>query len=409
MSESDQDQKGVKSSDGFESPERKISKVLIIPERFGSSHYKTSPMDYLHGDLDVQLRYEDAVLRIFNQAGYRVSRGGSYSGKAGELGFGIERSIATPAEYFRMMAEISQTRLPREFSLDDQARPLFLPTVAKIKAAHGGDSVYLIESRESWIRFEAWRRMSYLVGELYYQADSKAIIQEALDRVRNNKLDYKWFDKKIPLNYWSFQEFIDCPSQYYTSFRIIADAFGEVHGGALIRSPKIKGSERRDCPQMQWSQDPINEVSHINGEFAVLLEHPKSPFFLNSKKIVSNVAQGGIKILLNGKPVDDKTNSSVLIEHGINPDNPLIPKNLTTRASEIGKASRGICPYVGVDFIFDVQLNTYLLEVNTGPTVSPDIINLVVPESVKKRYEGLPARMSYEYCQPELLKRIAKK
>jgi hypothetical protein len=380
------------------------SKVLFIPERYGDRK-SVALLDSFRGR-DVQ--HEERLLRMFQKAGYFIERNGSFSGKQGELAFGLYHKLAG-GSHRKLDDEITEsTNVPRPHELSiDEVRQLNFPIVVKDPYQHGGERIYLLENEEALTRFIARVMVGQRLSDLYDETNQDEIIESIMNGVRTWNFDSEWFYYKDlrELEHYQFQEYVETPSEYHTSFRVLVDAYGEVYSGAIIRSPKKKGEESIVEPKLLLSTDPITEISYSQREYDILLKHPDSPFFLNSQKIVSNAAQGGISIALGGQPVVNEIDQQVLIDHGIDPYNPTIPQIMADRASSIGKAARGMNAYVGVDFIMNQSLDPLFLEANFGPVLTPDEIGITVQDD-RIKSSGFETS---QYCELALIAKIASK
>src|SRR5690606_17548775 len=127
--------------------------------------------------------------------------------------------------------------------------------------AHGGQSKYLIESREQLGIFEGF--VDYYRGR--YPAASRYDVKEC----------------------------IKTPSSHYTSYRIVLNPLGDPIAAGLLYSEHTKEKRVIEIPQEEdWDT--------LGVSYSDVLENPSSPFFLGSEDIRSNVNQGGTVIPLMG-------------------------------------------------------------------------------------------------------------
>lgn len=380
-------------------------KVLFIPPWYGIA--ETLTLEHIFSRTR-DLAHEQQIVKIFKENGYIVINGGEYSGAPGQMGITSDKTLESNLETTRYLNTHLNIDSPKELTFQD--KPQKYPIVMKRTTAHGGDDIYLIENYDQWIKFQAWFRLNQNIMQLYDQPDrGKSIIEEAKRHVQEGELDWEKFLFRSQET-WVAQEYINTPSDYHTSFRVLVDAFGEVYYGKLLRSACKKGLETLTLSDKS-SSDPIEAATQINYALNNLLRHPQSPFYLGAKKIVSNVLEGGKAILLNGNNVTDLEDIKMLRAHGIDPQNPQVPAKILESAKRIGTACRGLYPYIGIDFIMDGNLNPYLLEVNSGPMMEPIDFGIQIPLWLKEKYSDkpIPDRELYNFCEEELMKRIAGK
>lgn len=221
--------------------------------------------------------------------------------------------------------------MPLSWTIDDYLdsdEPL--PVVLKARDSACGDGIFFIENP---------RQLSTFF--------SKQLNKQCDNRRPPSKKNYE------------IQEFIVTPSEHYTSYRIFTTADGAILGAVLNASANKKTDyERIEEP------GPFGAGCHIYNCI-------DSPLYLGCKKIVSNHAQGGTQIPLaktsNSKPLT-KTDSQVLIAHGIEAKHPTLPSNLASLARKVARLFSGYgVQYAGQDWVQDEQGRTYFLEINSGP------------------------------------------
>ncbi|MFA6602910.1 MAG: hypothetical protein WCT01_03850, partial [Candidatus Shapirobacteria bacterium] len=162
---------------------------------------------------------------------------------------------------------------------------------------------------------------------------------------------------------------------FNTSYRVVADGYGNIHYAQVHRSQERRGAKKIQA----WEYDdrlPLFEYSLVGDDYGTLLVHPRSPLFLDSVEIVSNIARGGERILLDGKPVEEKINRQVLSDHGIDPNNPEPPTYVLEKSAEVGRLVRASYPYTGVDWIQDKSGSCKFLEANNSPALNPNALGL---------------------------------
>ncbi len=161
-----------------------------------------------------------------------------------------------------------------------------------------------------------------------------------------NICDFKTDDFRI-------SRFIECPSNYYTHYRVFTVGSGKILGAVLSYSGFKKSDDVRVTSD--WLMDAY--------------DYPKSPIFLNRRDIMSNKSRGGNQIPLNlNKHSRAIINyeESILKEHGIT--NQELPKEINdyaiTAARLLGKKGLYV---LGQDWIQDLNGDFICLEVNYQP------------------------------------------
>ena len=288
--------------------------------------------------------------------------------------------------------------MPTAFSTPVDILSASTPIVAKKEGSQMGYGKYLLDTDEKKARFLTHALLGHRVFEIAGRPDARAVMERLIESVRNQNFSDRLLKRKHGGGFfesYNYKEFIETPSDYKTSFRIVADAFGNVRYGFLLRSASKEGEEPLQQPDTS-DYDPLEEVQYAGSDANMLLTHPDSPFYITPTKIVSNYAQGGEKIFLNGQPVVNAIDRQVLIEHGIDPDNPQIPYTLSQLASKIGRACRGDYPFVGADFMQTnaAASNYYFLEANINPVIWAEGLGLD------------PQTHSLEDCSLEMTNRV---
>ncbi len=236
------------------------------------------------------------------------------------------------------------------------------PIVAKDVREDRGESILYLEDKEAIAKFIAWK-FTFSPPEDNNRTEialRRLKILAAKEAIERNIWDWEGFSQMEPDTGWRFEDYIETPSNYYTSFRIMADGYGKIHYGTLIRSAQEKGVRRIHDPRFHMNSDSTYQHFY----------NPNSIFYKDAPYIVSNTAQGGIPIQLNGKRIEDPINREVAAAHGIDPDNPQIPEVLIPKASVMGVAMKCASPWTGADFVFNAELQDRFLEANMFPTLS---------------------------------------
>jgi len=149
-----------------------------------------------------------------------------------------------------------------------------------------------------------------------------------------NSIDYK----KIFHQSMRIQKFIKTPTAYNTSLRVFTSSSGDILASSLKYAESSKQTE-----------------SQYYGLFDTYLSDPTSPYFLDSESIISNTVAGGNSILL-GKNSYSELEKNILIAHGINPSNAIVPQDVMKACISVAvNCSREVGAICGMDFIYDEE------------------------------------------------------
>lgn len=320
--------------------------------------------------------------------------------RAQDLGFMASLALIDETKRTEILGTIPGIERPTEYTFAEVLR-LPGPFVVKDLRDDRGESVYYLEGRENIAKFIAWSfafTIPMVLDPIESWKKAKRIIA-ASEATRKGNWNWNGFASMKPGDGWVFQEYIEAPSKFYTSFRILADGYGNIHYGTLIRSPQEKGVRRLHDPRPKEDFNPTYAY----------LRKPGGPLYIDAPHIVSNTAQGGIPIQLNGGKVTDPTNREVLIAHNIDPDNPQIPESLVKKARLIANAMGYAVPYTGIDFIYNQNLQDRFLEANFFPTLSAQGLGISNME-IEQRVQNPGNRDEVQtYLQKVLVQRIIDK
>lgn len=375
----------LKSREKFHPPIKK----LFVPNGFAGLGDDSGSQ---HGVFTIRQEFE--IRRAFESTGCSLAVGGN-DYMDGSFGIFSGASHQTALELRGNLTERIGVMVPSVFAITEAAAKL--PAVAKYPKHHGGDGIFLIEDTMQLAKLKAKMFMQHT--NILRMFPGSTGLHEMAERVLHHVLsdtihpDIEGALVRIADNY-PLEEFIETPGSYDASFRVVADGHGALHYGALIRS------RMRKRTALAVKTGRVDEDHKWNG----LLEDPLSPLFLNAKIIVSNEAQGGLLIMLNGNEVTDVENAAVLVAHGVNPARPRVPVRMLDVASRIGKLSKAIFPYVGVDFVLnqnDIK-TPVLLEVNACPVIYPS--ELGITDKVPDWYSLKEQRAA---CMMEMMRRVA--
>ena len=137
------------------------------------------------------------------------------------------------------------------------------------------------------------------------------------------------------------QEYVETPTKYNTSLRVLVSSCGEVMCAAL------KCAEPQELGRDSYLSD--------NDWFNRIFFNESSPYFLGGETIGSNTFDG-LKGILLGISNYSKAERQILIAHGIDPQNCEVPEEIRLACQEVmkdwGKELGAIC---AMDFIYDVK------------------------------------------------------
>ncbi len=220
-----------------------------------------------------------------------------------------------------------------------------LPLILKNEESQGGDEKFLIRTKE---QLDKVRRFYYEINSYDKQQRINKIRQQYGDNniefdengkssrgLCVNFIDYKEeFNKNM-----RFQKFINTPTSYNTSLRVLFSSSGDVIASSL-----------------KYSKIVINDSDKkYYGLFDRYLSNPESPYFIGTESIVSNTVAGGNSILL-GKDEYSDEEKNILLKHGIYPNNPLVPNEIVNACNNVANnCSREIGAICGMDFIYDAD------------------------------------------------------
>lgn len=337
---------------------------------------------------------DKAIADLFRSNSFRIIEGGSFNPN-NPIEIGISHDSELNAhERDKEVARKVGIEMPRSFT-PEETIDVDNPIVVKLPNAARGEDKYLLETSDQKIRFIAWALLHHQLGELNDQKDTDAVIQRILKKVSESNFKDSFIQERGWLDSWLFEEYINSPGDYNTSFRVVADAFGNIHYSQVARSDAQKNVEQMPVPRLRYQ--PLEQISIPGSAFSSLLTHPDSPFYIMPKKFVSNVARGGKPLLLNGQPVADQTDRKILEDIGIDSDRPELPKELASISAAIGREYRRHFPHIGIDYMLRGDNRKFvLLEVNKGPNLRPEAL-------------GLPADAGPEKCELELMQRVIDK
>ena len=211
---------------------------------------------------------------------------------------------------------------PYSVNIEDFFKYPFFPAVFKNESTNAGKDKILIETPE---QLEIFKK--------FYES------------YKNNPKYKSEFDCSI------FQQLIETPTDNKTYMRVLMAASGDVLGASL-----------------KYSRPSMRE-RELQGTLERHLLDPKSPYYLNSTQMF-NYYSGGGNINL-GQSRFNYEEREILIAHGIDPDNPVIPEEVLEIASNIAvNANKELGIMCGIDFIMDrTDGKWYYLENQAFPAI----------------------------------------
>ena len=206
---------------------------------------------------------------------------------------------------------------------------IFLPVVFKNSTANRGEDKYLIENKEQLKKILA----------LFELPESKKI---------NLKSEF------------IVQKYIKSFEGINSSIRVFTTCTGDILSSSFLISMDKTPKKR----VKKYGIDIFNPCEYLSD--------PNSPYYLNSKSIISNAAGGGKIIPLN-KEVSKLTaeDEIVLTLHEINVETLALPQTIIEQCKKIApfwESKKGII--LGIDFIYNSKDNNwYYLETNRNPSI----------------------------------------
>ena len=273
--------------------------------------------------------------------------------------FTVRGSKVTDLEEMAEVRAIDpRINIPKVELFDEFDRAPHFPVVAKPYLIHGipwhtsqGDKKFLIENLEQWRRFRAF------------------LMDDELPFPRGSKWEGRYApnEQRLGKDAFYFQDFVETPSDRYTSIRVMVTATGHILASSLLYSNARKGEEAT------LKKDSERWKPSFGEEQTDMLTLPNSPVYLGAKGIFSNRHMGGGGIVLNpdaqSKPATDGERA-ILEQHGFIADAPQLPEDLVRYSSLIAQRygkKKGLV--VGIDWIQGKDGAWRYLETNVQPGV----------------------------------------
>ena len=224
---------------------------------------------------------------------------------------------------------INDVKAPLTLAVDEYLKRPFFPVVFKNSTANRGEDKYLIENKEQLKK----------ILTLFELSESK-------------KLNLK--------GEFVVQEYIKGFDGINSSIRVYTNCTGDILSSLFLVSTDKPGKRR----VKNFGVGTFNPCEY--------LIDPDSPYYLNSKNIISNAAGGGRVIPLNAEIRNlNAAEEIILTLHEINVETLTLPKEIEEQCKKIAQfwgTKKGIV--LGIDFIYNVNKNEwYYLETNRNPSV----------------------------------------
>lgn len=340
-------------------------KKIFVPEGYGRQE-KPGIVDLMaYGDnaaqvLALRADMERQVQNTGTELGLEFAETVDFPDAVGDEEFTARGGSTTDLDEMRLIGTIDPTiKIPRVELFDEFDQNPHFPVVAKPHLLMGtpwhttqGDKKFLIETPEQWRRFRAFLMSS----ELPFPPDSK---WEGYQAVSNSA--------RLGKDAFYFQDFVETPSDRYTSVRVMVTATGHILASSLLYSSGRKGEEAL------LASDSEDYCPAPGEDMTVFLTLPNSPVFLGAKAIFSNRHMGGGGIVLSptvsSKPASD-SEKTILREHGFDSESPILPEELARASSSIAQKfgkKKGLV--VGIDWIRGKDGTWHYLETNVQPGV----------------------------------------
>ncbi len=289
-------------------------------------------------------------------------------------------------ELLQLGATFPELKVPKVVTFDEFNISPFFPVMVKCEKASWWEFQYVITNKKQWKRLKIFLINWPLLGKLSDKYKSifkkESWLETSIvgtEEYKNAKNDYnskvkKYLDpfdwQRLGKDFFSFQKLVECPSNHYTSYRIITSANWNVIASSLLYS-QHKKSEKLTLTKNTWLPDTVEWSSFWWRNMTDFLVDPKSRTYLWSLDVRSNIQQWGSGIVLNPWENSKKATSSerkILLVHQIDPENPIIPENLKKASQIIWKTIwRRRWLFVGIDFIQNKKWDFYYLETNNWP------------------------------------------
>lgn len=250
-----------------------------------------------------------------------------------------------------------------------------IPFVLKNLEENGGYEKFILRTPE---QLKTLKRFYDEINDYDFECRSKQANEEWKCLGKKIIFDRKTGQSNTAISMWVFdykeifnermviQEYIETPTEYNTSMRVLTSSTGDIL-----------------CASLKYMQPSVPDPQkRYHGYFDTYLSDPSSPYFLGNESIISNTVAGGNSILL-GKKSYLNIEQEVLQAHDINPLNAEVPESVSKVAKNIASTCRReIGAISGMDFIYDKNTKTWkFLEQHEFPmlTTYAEAHNLNIP------------------------------
>lgn len=325
--------------------------------------------------------------------------------RAEQLGITVVRASVEPDEFFDgyiasgkdldradeeslLRTVVSDIAIPKSVDFEAYDAQPFFPAVAKNHGLNAGMHKYLIEQPEQWA---AMRRL--LAGDpvreisvedqTEYQKVQRDARQVFTDFPEGTPEHESWksyltswnryiADYQNPAgsslqDFFEYHQFIETPSDHFTSYRVLTSA-----SGAILASTLYYSDGKKSDFQPRSIDGDITKMGQPGDDAFDFLLHPESLAYVGSRSFQSNKTTGGHGIVLDptseAKPRSAHENE-ILAAHGLSTKHPELPEKIRVTSSTIAKTiGPRLGVVVGIDWIQEDTTGAFhYLETNSGP------------------------------------------
>ena len=289
-----------------------------------------------------------------------------------------------------MQRELPEIPIPETQDFSEYYADPFLPVVVKSPEVDAGMFKYLLETPLQIRKMKYFLEKGAIVGKLSPEEITDLKQRSGLLDASEGDTKEAWEHYKKLANqtlnpitgqpmgedFFVFQQYIPTPSKRYTTYRILASAWGDVLAGGLLYSGTSKPGELHQTRSL-GDQEKIQRFRTVTLglQKTSLLRIEESNTCLYDREFLSNLAQNGDQggvIVLSGNENSKQPNEyerEILKDHGLDTEIPQIPEELKQYSTRIAQEMASeIGLVVGIDFIQSAKDGKYYwLETNGGP------------------------------------------